>query len=76
MEVMYAENPIDPKTGRLSKRTNYPVIEHYDTRDSEEQALRYYFSSAVPSDSTEIAADEYHRLYSEYSRATNASPET
>jgi hypothetical protein len=67
-ETTFAINPTDPVTGRLSKSTTEAAITSYDTRDSQEEALRDYFLKWKPADSIEITSEEYEQLKEQYSQ--------
>lgn len=48
-----------------SKNNSYSAKDFYDSRDSREQAVRYFKTSKYPSG--RISAEEYVDLYSKYS---------
>ena len=70
IDIFYADNPTDPKTGRLTKPENIPAVSKFESKDSREDALRDYFLRWVPKDSVEVTASEYQQLKSEYSKSS------
>lgn len=66
IEVTRADNWIVPTTGQWAHPVELHFHEHYDHRDSDERAVRWFRAKHMPKRGTVIDAPTYERLKAEY----------